>query len=168
MNTKSSLTINRLKRLAIPGLTYALLSAMSPNVIAAVDLGDASVLSQQGQRLKVAVVYGSGASERVPVTRFSVAEVRVEGSSIAPKAELFTISTPEKRNIVFLQSKEIVRTEKIQLVMTAADSPDKKVIYDLIVPPAKSAMTAVEPTAAKRAGPMKKRGKAKVRKATRR
>jgi hypothetical protein len=144
------------------------LSAVSFSSIAAVDLGDASVLSQQGQRLKVAVVYGSGPSERVPVTRFTVAEVRADGSAAAPKAEFFTISAPEKRNVVYLQSKEIVSTDKIQIVMTAADSPGKKVVYDLIVPPAKSAAMEVEPVTTKKSISKKKRGKTKMRKAKRR
>jgi hypothetical protein len=156
-----------LKKLNASALTCAILSLLSVNAIAAVDLGDASVLSQQGQRLKVAVVYGSGPSERVPVTRFSVAEVRSNDSSAAPKAELFTISAPEKRNIIYLQSREIIRTDKIQLVMTSADSPSKKVIYDLIVPPAKSALTAAEPVNIKKVRVTKKRSKAKVKKAMR-
>jgi hypothetical protein len=149
-------------------LAACLLCLLSFNTVAAIDLGDASVLSQQGQRLKVSVVYGSGPSERVPVTRFSVAEVRADGSKSAPKAELFTISAPEKRNIIYLQSKEIVRTEKIQLVMTAADTPGKKVVYDLIVPAAKSAASEVEPRAMKKASTKKMRNKTKMRKAKRR
>jgi hypothetical protein len=150
-------------KVSVALLTSALLSLASFNTIAAIDLGDASVLSQQGQRLKVAVVYGSGPSERVPVTRFTVAEVRADGQTPAPKAELFTISAPEKRNVFYLQSKEIVRTDKIQIVMTAADTPGKKVVYDLIVPPAKSAMTEEEPVLKKKAISKKKRGKNKMR-----
>jgi hypothetical protein len=147
----------------------ALLSLASLQANAVVDLGDASVLSQQGQRLKVAVVYGSGPGERVPVTRFTVAEVRADAStSPAPKAELFTISAPEKRNIVYLQSKEIVRADKVQIVMTAADTPGKKVVYDLIVPPAKSAATEVEPVVLKKAASKKKRSKTKMRSTKRR
>jgi hypothetical protein len=146
----------------------ALLSIASLQANAVVDLGDASVLSQQGQRLKVAVVYGSGPGERVPVTRFTVAEVRADASTTpAPKAELFTISAPEKRNIVYLQSKEIVRTDKVQIVMTAADTPGKRVVYDLVVPPAKAASAEVEPVTAKKAGSKKKSSKAKMRKAKR-
>jgi hypothetical protein len=158
-----------IEEISMPSLSHisiTLLAAASATFIAfanpafaAVDLGDASVLSQQGQRLKVAVVYGSGAGENVPVTRFSVAEIRADAKDGAPKAEMFTISQPLKRNIIFLQSKEIVRLEKLQLVMTAADSPDKKVVYDLIVPPAKSALAESEPVKAKEA--MKKRGKSK-------
>jgi hypothetical protein len=135
--------------------------AFAGPTFAAVDLGDASVLSQQGQRLKVAVVYGSGAGENVPVTRFSVAEIRSDAKEGAPKAEMFTISQPQKRNIVYLQSKEIVRLDKLQLVMTAADSPDKKVVYDLVVPPAKSALAESEAMKSKKS--VKKRGKAKMK-----
>jgi hypothetical protein len=152
-------------KLLSQSLIATIVGSVAVNASAVVDLGDASVLSQQGQRLKVAVVYGSGPSERVPITRFSIAEVRTEGSAIAPKAELFTISAPAKRNIVYLQSKEIVNADKIQLVMTAADSPDKQVIYDLIVPPAKSAPSAMDQTSAKKMQASKKRGKTKMRSA---
>jgi hypothetical protein len=147
----------------------ALLSLASLQAHAVVDLGDASVLSQQGQRLKVALVYGSSPGERVPVTRFTVAEVRADSSTTpAPKAELFTISAPEKRNIVYLHSKEIVQTDKVQIVVTAADSPGKKVVYDLIVPPAKSAAMEIEPVTTKKVISKKKRGKTKMSKAKRR
>jgi hypothetical protein len=146
-----------------------LLSLASLQANAVVDLGDASVLSQQGQRLKVAVVYGSSPGERVPVTRFTVAEVRVDGSTApAPKAELFTISAPEKQNIVYLQSKEIIRTDKVQIVMTAADTPGKKVVYDLVVPLAKAAAMEAEPVTAKKAVSKKKRNKTKMRSVKRR
>lgn len=160
---KTAATPNRVRLCAAALLSFASLQAH-----AVVDLGDASVLSQQGQRLKVALVYGSGPGERVPVTRFTVAEVRADGSTTpAPKAELFTISAPERRNIVYLQSKEIVRADKVQIVMTAADNPGKKVVYDLVVPPAKSAATEVEPVTVKKAVSKKKRGKAKMSKAKR-
>ena len=149
--------------------TITLLAAASATFIifanpafAAVDLGEASVLSQQGQRLKVAVVYGSSAGEIVPVTRFSVAEIRSDAKEGAPKSEMFTISQPAKRNIVYLQSKEIVKLDKLQLVMTAADSPNKKVVYDLVVPPAKSALAESESITIKKS--MKKRGKRSVNK----
>jgi hypothetical protein len=167
MTVTSQSTAHKQTKLQRTLAVGALLCTISFNVIAAVDLGDASVLSQQGQRLKVAVVYGSGPSERVPVTRFSVAEVKAEGSEPAPKAALFTISAPENRNIVYLHSKEIVRAEKIQLTMTAADTPGKKIVYDLVVPAAKSAASEVEPRATKKAISKKKRSKTTMRKAKR-
>jgi hypothetical protein len=162
MNANNS---SKFSKLLSRSLIATIVGLAAMNASAVVDLGDASVLSQQGQRLKVAVVYGSGPSERVPVTRFSIADVRVEGSTVPPKPEQFTISAPAKRNIVYLQSKEIVTADKVQLVMTAADTPDKKVVYDLIVPPAKSAPSVMEQTSAKKMQASKKRSKTKMRRA---
>jgi hypothetical protein len=134
--------------------------ATSP-AFSAVDLGDASVMSQQGQRLKIAVVYGSSPGERVPVTRFSIKEVSSEGNGDAPKAEQFSISQPANRNIVYLQSADIVNISKLKLVMTAADAPDKSVIYNLVVPPSKSSVASIETKTVKKGKAMKKRSKAK-------
>ena len=135
----------------------AALTASAPS-LAALDLGDASVLSQQGQRLKVAVGYGSAPGERIPVTRFSVVEIRSEAKDGLPIARNFTISQPEKRNIVYLQSRELVAAEKLQLVMRSSDQPTKDVVYDLVVPPARSALTAAEPAPAMKKAKLKKRG----------
>lgn len=144
---------------AIKNTVLAILTAVtfSSSAYAALDLGDASVMSQQGQRLKVAVGYGSAPGERIPVTRFSVVEIRSDAQSGLPIARNFTISQPEKRNIVYLQSRELVAAEKLQLVMRSSDQPTKDVVYDLVVPPARSALTAAEPIEAMKKTRMKKR-----------
>jgi hypothetical protein len=140
---------------------FAACMALCSPALSAVDLGDASVMSQQGQRLKIAVVYGSAPGERVPVTRFSIKEVSAEGTDVAPKAEEFSISQPANRNIFYLQSTDIVNVGKLKLVLTSADAPDKRVIYNLIVPPYKSSVAAIETKTVKKGKAMKKRSKAK-------
>ena len=145
---------------AIKNSALALLAVLSfaSSAHATLDLGDASVMSQQGQRLKVAVGYGSAPGERIPVTRFSVVEIRSEAKNGLPLARNFTISQPEKRNIVYLQSRELVAADKLQLVMRSSDQPTKDVVYDLVVPPARSALTAAEPFEEMKKPRMKKRG----------
>jgi hypothetical protein len=135
--------------------------AFSSPAFSVVDLGDASVMSQQGQRLKIAVVYGSAPGERVPVTRFSINEISTEGNEAAPSAAQFSISKPANRNIFYLQSTDIVNVSKLKLVMTSADAPDKRVIYNLVVPPYKSSVAAIETKTVKKGKAMKKRSKAK-------
>jgi hypothetical protein len=134
----------------------------------AVDIGEASVISQQGQRLKVAVTYASAPGERVPVTRFSVSEVSSESTGQVPKADQFTISQPATRNVLYLQSKEIVKIDKLKLVMVAADSPGKNVVFDLLVPPAKSAAQEVAPKTTSKAKSSKARKGSKAKSMKRR
>ena len=54
--------------LAAPGLAAA--------QAATIDLGDPSVMSQRGQRLALALPYGSSPGERVSVSRFEVVSVK--------------------------------------------------------------------------------------------
>ena len=103
----------------------------------AIDMGDASVLSQQGQRLKIAVPYGSAPNEAVAVMRFAVGDVTVPAGYLAPKAGDFVISKPERRNFIILQSRESVNAPRVQLVLNVANNDAPKVAYDLAVPPAR-------------------------------
>jgi hypothetical protein len=124
----------------------------------AIDLGDASVLSQQGQRLKIAVPFGSGPAERVPLLRFQVQSVEAGEGQSAPSARGFTISKPESRNVIFLQSAETITAPNLKLVLTIAGSPNRLVAYDIAVPPA-SATTPVQDTPK----PIVKKGKRKTK-----
>lgn len=101
-----------------------------------IDLGDASVLSQRGQRLKIAVPYGSEVGEKFPLLRFEVQSVEAAEGQSAPRARGFTISKPESRNVIFLQSAETVNASNLKLVLAVAGSPSKLVTYDIAVPPA--------------------------------
>jgi hypothetical protein len=108
-----------------------------------IDMGDASVLSQQGQRLKVAVPYGSDVGEKFPLLRFEVRSVEAAAGQSAPVARDFTISKPESRNVIFLQSKEPITASNLKLVLAVAGSPGQLLAYDLAVPPA-SATTRIQ------------------------
>ena len=110
-----------------------------------IDMGDASVLSQQGQRLKIALPYGSNVAEKFPLLRFEVQSVEAGVGQSAPSARGFTISKPESRNVIFLQSKETITASNLKLVLAVAGSPNKLVAYDIAVPPA-SATTLVQDT----------------------
>lgn len=122
-----------------------------------VDLGDASVLSQQGQRLKLAVPFGSEPGANIPLLRFQVQSVEAGEGQRAPSAKGFTISKPENRNVIFLQSEENVSASNLKLVLAVADGSGKRVAYDIVVPPASASTVAV----ASQAAPAPKMSKAK-------
>jgi hypothetical protein len=109
-----------------------------------IDMGDASVLSQQGQRLKIALPYGSDVAEKFPLLRFEVKSVEAGEGQIAPSARGFTISKPESRNVIFLQSAETITAPNLKLVLAVAGSPNKLIAYDIAVPPASATTIAQE------------------------
>jgi hypothetical protein len=118
----------------------------------ALDLGEPSVLSQQGQRLKVALPYGSAPGERVSPTRFEVVSVQVPAGFTAPAVEGFTLSSPGQRNLVFLQSRERVDAPEVVLTVRLADRPDDAPqAWRIRVPPSKAA--APEAPALQQPGP---------------
>jgi hypothetical protein len=132
--------------LSLTAISWALLST-APAIAATgqgIDLGDASVLSQQGQRLKIAVPYGSEVGEKFPLLRFEVQSVEAAEGQFAPSAKGFTISKPENRNVIFLQSKETISTANLKLVLAVAGSPNKLIAYDIAVPPASATTMARE------------------------
>ena len=104
-----------------------------------VDLGDASVMSMQGQRLKIAVPYGSKVGEKVPVLRFSIESVEGNGTRENIQTNNFVISQPEFRNVIYLQSRDPVTASNVKLVLNVADNPVQQVAYDLAIPPLKFA-----------------------------
>ncbi len=110
------------------------------------DLGDASVMSMQGQRLKIAVPYGSKPGEKVTVLRFSIDSVETNGAKQATLANDFVISQPEFRNVIYLQSRDPVNASQVKLVLNVADSPATQVAYNLVVPPLKFANNQIDDT----------------------
>ncbi|MEZ5727805.1 MAG: hypothetical protein R3E48_07340 [Burkholderiaceae bacterium] len=124
----------------VAGAIAAMVLAGTCATSQAVDLGQASVQSQQGQRLKVAIPFGSAPGERVPVTRFSVVTVQsLDGAADAPDPRGFTISKPERRNVVFLQSRETVIAPRLRLVVAVSEDSVQTTTYELRVPPQKLA-----------------------------
>lgn len=99
-----------------------------------IDLGQPSVLSQRGQRLKVAVPYGSAPGAQVSPVRIWVAAVDVPPGEIKPEARAFTVQRPERRNLVIVQSREPVTASRLTLTLKVAGQDDAST-FDLAVPP---------------------------------
>jgi hypothetical protein len=112
----------------------------------ALDLGEPSVLSQRGQRLKLAWPYGSEPGERVSVTRFEVVSVEAPAGFVAPTPSEITISAPARRNVVFLQSRHPVDAPELVVTLRVADQPEGAQAWRLGLPPA-SASEDVAPVA---------------------
>jgi hypothetical protein len=142
MNSNSTL-----KTLVRVGLIAAALLAFAP--VQAIDLGNASVMSMQGQRLKIAVPYGSDPGQKVSVGRFSINSIEVPAGQSAPQADDFVISKPESRNIVYFQSRYPVTAKNLKLVLNVADGEAKTVAYDIAIPPMQYAQTAGDANTAK-------------------
>lgn len=107
--------------------------------VAAIQLGDASVLSQQGQRLKIAVPYGSAPGERVPLLRFTIDQLTVPAGFKAPSPRSFTMAQGENRNVVILQSREVFDAPAINFTVKVANQTDGTQNYALKVPVAQFA-----------------------------
>ncbi len=126
----------------------ALAGLALPAAATAIDLGDASVLSRQGQRLELAIPFGSAPGERVSATRFKVVSVESpdNGSSV-PDPARFTIARPERRNVVYLRSDRPVEQERLRIVVavTGLDQPDTAAAYDIVIPPPRFAPAAASP-----------------------
>ncbi len=138
----------------------ALLSLwVSGAAVAAVQLGQASVLSQQGQRLKVAVPYGSAPGERVPVLRFSIVDASVPAGFQAVSPKSFTVSQGEHRNMVVFQSREIFSAPSVKLSVRVANQDEIAQIYDLNVPANQLATTEAQAAPKKSMGKRAYKGK---------
>lgn len=139
--------------------SWSLFVALAATPAFAVDLGEATVLSMQGQRLKIAVPYGSAPGEVVPVLRFMVESVESLDGTAAPAAGQFVISQPEFRNVVYLQSLEPVQSGNLRLTLSVANAEGARVAYDLKIPPLAYAATpyAAPSASAARSGSRHKR-----------
>lgn len=116
-----------------------LIAMALPGAAAAIDLGDASILSRQGQRLRIAIPFGSEPGERVAVTRFSVVSVEALGiGGEAPDPSRFSFAKPERRNVVYLRSERPVDLERLRIVVSVSglDGDGTAAAYDIVIPPA--------------------------------
>lgn len=100
-----------------------------------IDIGQPSVSSAQGQRLKVLLPYGSKPGEQLPVTRVMVESVNVPPGFAAPSPSQFIISQPEKRNVITLHSRELVNAPKVELVLSLANTEPSRQTITLDIPP---------------------------------
>ena len=118
-----------------------------------IELGQPSVVSQRGQRLKIALPYGAAPGERVSPMRVSVVSASTSDASAAPSARGFTLMRPEQRNLLWLQSREPVTASHVTLWLQVAGQ-DGPVRYELAVPPARFAAASASdapPAAPRRA-----------------
>jgi hypothetical protein len=112
------------------------------------DLGEPSVLSQRGQRLRIALPFGSAPGERVSATRFEVVSVSAPDGWKAPDAQSITVSKSEHRNLVFLQSTDPIDAPELTLSVQVAGQADEPQRWNVVVPPARATMTPVSQVAA--------------------
>jgi hypothetical protein len=139
--------------------TAALLSAsFSTPASAEVAMGDLSVQSQRGQRLKVALPYGSGPAERVPLMRFTVEDVKVPDGFVAPSPRSFMMMQGENRNVVTMLSREPFDAPSVTMVIKVANQPNNATrSFTVAVPQAQTA--AYEAPEADAAKPKATKGK---------
>ncbi len=109
-----------------------------------IDLGEPSVLSQQGQRLRIALPYGSPPGEPVSATRFEVFSVEAPAGWTAPDPGRFTIAKPARRNLVYLQSHQTIDAPELILAVRVAGQEDGLQTWRISVPPARSASSTTE------------------------
>ncbi len=134
----------------------------SQAAVAEVQLGDPSVQSQRGQRLKIALPYSSNPGERVPVLRFTIDDVRVPEGFKAPSAKGFTMLQGESRNLVTLLSRETVDAPSMSMVVRVSNqTTDNNRSYVVNIPERSLANT--EAPEAKATKPSKYKGKKKAR-----
>ncbi len=118
----------------------ALLSACAVGVMAVeqpVEFGAPTVLSQQGQRLKVVLpVRSAPDDERATAASFLVRETEVEPRFGAVAPEGFTVMRPAQADYMVLQSGDVVNAPRISVLMSVAGDPRSPYRMDLDVPPA--------------------------------
>lgn len=125
----------------VPLLLAALLAGADGDAFAAsrgVDLGDPSVISQRGQPLSMVLPYGSSPGERVSVSRFEVVSVKAPDGYVSPDPSSFSMAKPQRRNVVFLKSRETVDAPEIEVTLRVADQPDSERTWRLGVPPSRA------------------------------
>ena len=146
-------TARRPPRPAFAAVSAVLLAAattmpMGAAASQAIDLGDPSVLSQQGQRLAIALPYGSAPGERISVTRFEVVSVRAPDGWAAPDPLGFSLAKPARRNLVYLRSREAVDAPELELTVRVVEQPDSLQTFTVRLPPARAALPeTAEPAA---------------------
>ncbi len=120
------------------------LTAMTSRPAGAVDssvkFGAPTVLSQQGQRLKVLLPVRSAPNDRATAASFLVRESEVPQGHTPPVAADFSVQRPAQADYVVLQSAEIVRAPQVALLISVAGDPLSPYRMDLEVPSQGSAM----------------------------
>ena len=123
-----------------PGLLMASVLALSAMPVAGaeadVNLGEPSVLSQRGQRLKLAIPYGSAPGERVSAVGIEIVSIEVPDGAQAPNLKRLTIATPERRKLVFISSSERIDAAALTINYRFVGQSDSLQTWRVMVPPA--------------------------------
>ena len=101
-----------------------------------VDFGAPTVLSQQGQRLKVVLPVQSAPDDRATAASFLVRETEVPQGYQALPAQDFTVMRPAMADYVVFQSGDVVTSPEVSLIVSVAGDPRSPYRMDLQVPPA--------------------------------
>lgn len=127
-----------LKSLALTMFAGAI-AASSPAAFALegpVAFGGPTVLSMQGQRLKVVVPVQSPAGDRASASTFMVRETEVPFGFQPLATRGFTVMRPAAGEYVVFQSAEVVTAPEVSLIVSVAGDPSSPYRMDLQVPAA--------------------------------
>lgn len=114
---------------------FALLLAPAAAVEQPIDFGAPTVLSLQGQRLKVLVPVASAPGDRATASSFLIRETEVPLGYEAVSAQAFTVMRPAGADYVVFQSREVVDSPQVSLVVSVAGDPRGPYRMELQVPP---------------------------------
>jgi hypothetical protein len=109
-----------------------------------VDFGAPTVLSAQGQRLKVVVPVRSAANDWATAASFMVRETEVPQGHAALPADGFTVMRPAASEYVVFQSGDVVRSPEVSLIISVAGDPRSPYRMDLQVPQVAAAQRPTE------------------------
>ena len=127
----------RLRLTALTAFLGVALLGMAP--AAAVELGKPTVLSQRGQKLKVAVPFTAERGESTSVSRFAVESVTVPAGFAPVKADEMVLAKAPDLNVLYLRSERLVTAPGVELVLAFKDGRSQPVSYQLDVPEARVA-----------------------------
>jgi len=129
--------INR-KQLAAFAVATACSLAASPAgaVETTVEFGAPTVLSAQGQRLKVVLPVKSAPQDWATAASFLVRETEVPQGYAALSAGDFTVMRPAASDYVVFQSGDVVQAPEVSLIISVAGDPRSPYRMDLQVPQA--------------------------------
>ena len=127
----------------LTGLAVALTTAAPA---AAVELGQPTVLSQRGQKLKVAVPFTAARGESTSITRFAVESVSVPTGHSPLKPDQVVLAKAPDQNVLYLRSDRLVTADHVGLVLAVKDGHSQPVSYELTVPPARAALAQADGT----------------------
>ena len=142
------------KPLALVALAAACIALGGPAhaVDQTVDFGAPTVLSQQGQRLKVVVPVRSAPDDRATAASFLVRETEVPQGYQALSAQGFTVMRPAMADYVVFQSDGVVDAPAVTLTVSVAGDPRSPYRMDLQVPPASASSNRLAMSNAAAAG----------------